>query len=67
MAKNTTWFATNVNQWAEAVSDPDYLSFYYVISVRGVILERGDGEIRKFRKLETAQRAAEKLEKELRG
>jgi hypothetical protein len=61
------WFATNVNQWAETISDPDYLPFFYVISVRGVILERDDGEIRKFRKMETAQRAAEKLGRELRG
>jgi hypothetical protein len=55
------WHVSNRNRWAETVSDPDILPFFYVISDNGILLERDDGEIRQFRKPETAKRAAAKL------
>lgn len=59
-----SWFASRLNRWAETNSEPAALPFYYVMSDAGLMLERDDGELRKFIKPETAIRAAEKLNKE---
>lgn len=56
-----SWHVSNRNPDCTTISDPVTLPFWYVISDSGIVLERDDCELRIFRKPETAQRAADKL------
>lgn len=56
-----TWTATCRDLWATTIGESEALPFFIVVSQSGIVLERDDGEVREFRTLKAAERAADAL------